>query len=140
MLSISVLALAFVTSACGKNNEPPPPSSGVPNAPAETGPKKKGKSPNAVAEHLFGSSCVMCHGASGKGDGQMANGLSPKPRDYSDPAWQASVTDDDIRKIIVQGGAAVGKSAAMPANPGLAQEPEVVDGLVKIIRGVGPAK
>ena len=40
-------------------------------------------------------------------------------------------------KTITLGGAAVGKSPIMPASPDLDAKPEVVDGLVKIIRKFG---
>ncbi|HET6344418.1 MAG TPA: cytochrome c, partial [Myxococcota bacterium] len=59
----------------------------------------------------------------------------PKPRNYSDAAWQASITDEQLKKTIVEGGAAVGKSMMMPPNPDLRDKPQVVDELVKIIRG-----
>ena len=35
------ISLIFVVAACGKNTEPPPPSSGVPNAQPESGPSAK---------------------------------------------------------------------------------------------------
>ncbi len=132
MLLISLLALGL--TACGKNNEPPPPTSGIPGAQPESGPRHK-RSGADIAADLFSSSCALCHGVSGHGDGQMAANLDPKPRNYSDAAWQATVTDDDLKKIILEGGAAVGKSKMMPGQPSLAKEPEVLDGLVKIIRG-----
>jgi len=138
----SVLVVLLALAACGKNNEPPPPSSGSPNAQPESGPSKprSGGAPsadgiNAEAKELFAGKCAMCHGASGAGDGQAASMLNPKPRDYTDAAWQASVTDDELKKTILKGGQAVGKSASMPGNPDLEGKPEVVDGLVKIIRG-----
>jgi hypothetical protein len=65
----------------------------------------------------------------------MAAQLNPKPRNYTDPNWQASITDDEIKKIIVVGGAGVGKSNSMPPNEGLKGNTAVLDGLVKIIRG-----
>lgn len=77
---------------------------------------------------------MVCHGQSGKGDGPGAAALNPKPRDYTNAEWQKTVTDDEIAKIIVQGGAAVGKSPNMPANPDLASKPQVVQGLVKVVR------
>lgn len=83
---------------------------------------------------MFNTLCSTCHGNSGKGDGAAAASLNPKPRDYTDKAWQASVTDDQLRTIIVQGGAAVGKSNLMPPSPQLADKPQVVDELVKIVR------
>ena len=84
---------------------------------------------------MFNTLCSTCHGQSGTGDGVAAASLNPKPRNYTDKAWQASVTDDQIRKIIVEGGAAVGKSQLMPASPQLKDKPEVVNELVNIVRG-----
>ena len=81
----------------------------------------------------------MCHGEKGTGDGPASAALNPKPRNYTDPAWQKSVTDDQIKKTIVGGGASVGKSPLMPAQADLGAKPETLDGLVKIIRGFGGA-
>jgi len=160
-LLFSVLVLGF---ACGKNNEPPPPSSGVPGAKPESGPKAQPGKPasgtgttmtgttmtgtmtgttmtgttmtgDERAAALFGQLCQTCHGPNGDGNGPVAASLPVKPRNYTDPAWQASVTDDQIKDIIVKGGAAVGKSAMMPGNPNLATDPDELNGLVKIIRG-----
>jgi hypothetical protein len=47
------------------------------------------------------------------------------------------VTDHDLRRTILEGGTAMGKSALMPPNPDLAARPEVVTGLVAILRGFG---
>lgn len=89
------------------------------------------------ARALFASFCATCHGTSGRGDGPAAQGLSVRPRDYTDRAWQASMTDAAIAKIIVEGGAAVGKSPLMPASPQLGVKPEVVRELIEHIRGFG---
>ncbi len=87
------------------------------------------------ADTYFSQRCVACHGADGKGDGPAAAALNPKPRAYTDAAWQASVSDEELRKVILEGGAATGKSPLMPASPDLQDEPELVDGLVKKVRG-----
>jgi len=140
---MSRLLIVFaLLSACGKNDKPPAPTSGSPNAKPETGPGSRppGGGGGGAAEEaaaMFGNVCAQCHGPSGMGDGPAAASLNPKPRNYSDPAWQASVTDDDIKKIILEGGQAVGKSGMMPAQVQLKGKPEVVDALVKIIRGFG---
>jgi len=47
---------------------------------------------------------------------------------------QASVKDEQLREIIVNGGAAVGKSPGMPPNPDLEQKADVVGELVKLVR------
>ena len=130
-------ALAVLTGACGKNSQPPPPSSGTPNAQQESGPGRPAAGQTSQAQLMFNTVCVMCHGADGTGTGPAAATLNPRPRNYTDPAWQAMVSDDQIKEIILKGGAGVGKSPAMPPNPQLADHPEVLDGLVKIIRGFG---
>ena len=91
------------------------------------------------AEGIFKSRCAMCHGPAGKGDGPAAVALNPKPRDLGDPAWQKSVTDEHIEKIIQAGGTAVGKSPMMPANPDLASKPDVLKALRAIVRNLGTA-
>lgn len=142
MRFLRVALLAWL-AACGKGDKPPAPTSGSPNAPTESGPRgtaptaPAGGGAAAEAHQLFATVCSTCHGATGGGDGPAAGSLDPKPRNYSDPAWQASVTDDDIKKIILEGGQAVGKSPMMPAQMQLRDKPAVVDELVKIIRGFG---
>jgi len=89
------------------------------------------------AQQIFNSRCTMCHGAAGKGDGPAAAALKPQPRDLSDPAWQKSVTDQQIEQIIVGGGPAVGKSPLMPANADLRTKPDVVRALVVLVRNLG---
>ncbi|MBV8762289.1 MAG: c-type cytochrome [Deltaproteobacteria bacterium] len=128
-----LLVLLLAAAACGKNNEPPPPSSGSPNAQPESAPKKKNAADQARA--MFDTICATCHGADGTGNGPAAANLNPKPRNYTDAAWQASVTDEDLRKTILLGGQAVGKSPMMPGQPQLKETPEVLDELIKIIRG-----
>jgi len=91
----------------------------------------------AEAEDLFAKRCAACHGTNGTGDGPGAMALTPKPRNYRDRAWQRSVTDEQIEKAIVYGGAAVGKSPQMVANPDLQAKPGVVAALREIIRGFG---
>ena len=90
--------------------------------------------PAAVDAHaIFQQRFVACHGEDGKGDGPGAAALNPKPRNYTDVAWQNSVTDEHIKQTILYGGAAVGKSPNMPPNPDLDGKPEL-DGLVKVVR------
>jgi mono/diheme cytochrome c family protein len=87
------------------------------------------------ARDLFARRCALCHGADGRGDGAASRGLTPRPRNYHDPAWQASVTDEYLARVITRGGAALGRSAAMPSNPDL--PPELVAELVGLIRRSG---
>ncbi len=89
------------------------------------------------AKDLFKTRCVPCHGEQGKGNGPGAAALNPKPRNYTDATWQASVTDEQLKKTIVGGGAAVGKSPNMPANPDLQAKPDVVAALAMKVRTFG---
>src|SRR6478735_6518537 len=57
-----------------------------------------------------------------------------RPSASSVTAITVRVTDEHIKKTIVEGGASVGKSPAMAANPDLADKPDVVTELVKIVR------
>jgi mono/diheme cytochrome c family protein len=129
-LAIAIpLTFAALTGACGKNaqedSRPGPPASGsASEAPSE-------------AQAFYTKRCVECHGATGGGDGRSADSFTPKLANYNDPAWQASITDDQIKLIILKGGVRLGKSPAMPSNPRLKDRPELLDGLVKIIRGFG---
>jgi len=86
------------------------------------------------ANEIFTTRCVVCHGASGSGDGLASKGLSPPPRNFHDSSWQSSVSNEYLTKIIRFGGASVGKSAAMPSNPDLNEKGAVVAALVGRIR------
>ena len=90
--------------------------------------------PAQEARKLFNTKCITCHGDHGAGDGPNAATLDPKPRAFGDAKWQDSVTDEQIKKTIVEGGPAVGKSAAMSANPELQNKPDELTALVKIVR------
>jgi mono/diheme cytochrome c family protein len=89
------------------------------------------------AETVWQARCSTCHGAAGKGDGAAAAALSPKPRDFSQQAWQSSVTDEHIEKIIAEGGQGVGLSMLMPANPDLVAKPAVIKALRAHVRSLG---
>jgi len=80
----------------------------------------------------FQQLCAVCHGPAGAGDGPAAAGLNPKPRKFNDAEWQATVEDDYLKKIIAEGGPAVGKSPMMTAQRGL--KDEELDNLIAFIR------
>lgn len=92
------------------------------------------KSPAVEAQELFQATCSSCHGPEGQGNGPASAALDPKPRDFADAAWQSSLTDEEVSKVIVAGGMGVGKSPLMPAQPQLKSKPEVLEELVKLIR------
>ena len=67
-----------------------------------------------AGKKLYGQFCASCHGQSGKGDGPAATALNPKPRDHTDKEYMSKLSDDDLLKVIKNGGASVGKSPLMP--------------------------
>ncbi len=68
----------------------------------------------AAGKAKYAQFCAACHGPEGKGDGPAAAALNPKPRDHTDPKYMKSLSDEEIYKIIKEGGAAVGKAPLMP--------------------------
>lgn len=90
--------------------------------------------PPAEPAALFVLRCAPCHGEGGRGDGPAAVALTPKPRDLTDPAFHAAKDDAALRRVILEGGGAVGLSAVMPPNPDLAAQPALLDGLVVHLR------
>ena len=95
----------------------------------------------AEADQVWTTRCVTCHGDHGAGDGPASVALNPKPRAFADQAWQKSVTDEQLQKVIVGGGPAIGKSPLMAANPDLESKPDVVKALIAKVRAFGqPAK
>jgi len=132
VLMVSVLALGCGKGDSAKQAEPTPPPTATGTAPptAAGDPKEK-------AREIFIQRCVPCHGSTGAGDGPASATLDPKPRAFGDPEWQKSVNDDHIMKIIKFGGAAVGKSAAMPNNPDL-NDAAVVAALKDVVRSFTP--
>lgn len=123
-----VVGLGVSAFACNKG----PSTEGSGSATAEVK-----KIDEAAAKEIYESRCSACHGVSGKGDGPGAAALTPKPRNFSDASWNKGMSDENLRKVIIYGGAAVGKSPMMPASPDLDGKPEVVDGLIKKVRSFG---
>jgi mono/diheme cytochrome c family protein len=124
---------------CGASEEPGAPAD-VPvgaREPAVEAPASDTSSAADEAEQLFATRCFTCHGAEGRGDGPGSASLEPKPRNFQDLAWQAQVSDEDLERIILYGGAAVGRSPTMPGNPDLMSRAEVVTALVKHLRDLG---
>jgi cbb3-type cytochrome c oxidase subunit III len=78
---------------------------------------------------LFQQKCAMCHGADGKGFAAI------KTPDFTDPKWQASVTDKAIAEVTKNGK----KRTTMPAFGGKLKE-EDIQALVRYIRSFDSSK
>ena len=82
------------------------------------------------ARELFKTRCVRCHGTRGDGRGPLASYLSPRPTDLTNPIWYKNTSITKMKRVILGGGGALGKSIIMPANPDLRTQPKLVMALV----------
>jgi len=64
---------------------------------------------------IFKNNCTMCHGADGKGFSAL------KTPDFTDPKWQASMKDRQLREVIKNGK----KGTAMAAFGDKLNEEEI---------------
>lgn len=106
------------------------------------------KAGRARARADFEANCAVCHGTGGRGDGQMAGTLDVRPRDLGDRRVMSSRTDDDIFKVIREGGRSAGFSDVM-VSFGAALSDDAIRDIVRFIRtdickcryeGKGPEK
>lgn len=142
VLGMGLAASVWIAMGCSQGSESPtapaaqpPAASEAAEAPAQSA-AQPGAEATREAEQIFATRCFTCHGPKGAGDGPGSAGLTPPPRNFQDPAWQSSVDDEHIAKIIVYGGTAVGLSPMMPGNPDLMGKPEVVKALVAHVRSL----
>lgn len=52
-----------------------------------------------LGEPLFRENCVICHGKAGKGDGEAAAAMKPRPKSLQDKAVQAQTDGELFWKI-----------------------------------------
>ena len=64
---------------------------------------------------LYLECCAKCHGETGHGDGPSADTLAVKPRNFTDCATMASISDETAFKVIKMGGLSAGLSGGMPS-------------------------
>jgi mono/diheme cytochrome c family protein len=88
---------------------------------------------------LYLQQCAACHGADGRGEGEAAYLLYPKPRDFTKGAfalvstWERVPTDEDLFRTISRGM----PGSAMPSWGHLAEEDRW--GLVHYVKTFAPA-
>lgn len=87
-----------------------------------------------TASSYYSMKCAICHGEKGAGDGPGGAGQDPSPTNFTRGSWQATVSDTAIYTAILGGGVAVGKSAGMPPNPDLQDQPLLANDLVLLVR------
>lgn len=68
----------------------------------------------AQGKQLYQQFCASCHGEMGKGDGPAAAVLTPKPKDLTDKGYMGTKSDEQLFKVVKEGGVAGGLSPLMP--------------------------
>lgn len=108
-----VLAAAAVTAAAlfagvalatSPHGAPP---HGTPAFKAPPAPKKTAAL-LAKGKASFATNCVTCHGPKGRGDGETAASLDPKPRDFVAEEFEHGATPAGIFATVTQGLAGTG--------------------------------
>lgn len=77
--------------------------------------------------------CVQCHGLKGNGMGVNIRDMSVQPRDHTDAKSMSGRSDEELFKVIKEGGLAISKSVLMPAWQGTLLDKEITD-LVEYLR------
>lgn len=107
----ATLVLAATLSGCGRTGETPlaDPLMDVFRRQAQ----EEGLTRTQTdGKRLFAHYCGTCHGAGGRGDGQNAYNLEPKPPDFQQALSKHPAS---YRRQVIEGGtAAVGRSALCP--------------------------
>ena len=133
---LTALAILALATACGSGESPAPESqASKPPAPSQPSPPSEPTPPDppdppeiAAADPAKGEAdyqvyCASCHGPRGAGDGPAAAALDPKPARHTDGSYMNALSNDELFKVISEGGAAVGKSPLMaPWGGSLSQE------------------
>lgn len=129
----ALVALAALTfGGCGKgatrewraDDHDEEPGSQTQAAPG--GNAANGGGEEALVDATWRSTCSICHGALGRGDGP--NGPMVKAPDLTAPALQDARTDDQLAEVIRKGRGKMPAFGQLPAG--------VVAGLVKRIRAL----
>lgn len=83
----------------------------------------QGKGDAKAGEAIYKAQCAKCHGDTGGGDGPQGQKLKDKPSNWTAGGGGGlkGMDDQKIFDSIAKGGAAVGKSKAMPAYPKLSE-------------------
>jgi cytochrome c oxidase cbb3-type subunit 3 len=76
-------------------------------------------------KQLYTVYCTQCHGTQGDGKGMNAAFMSVQPRDHTDKKEMSARTDEELFKVIQQGGKSINKSVLMPAWNGNLKDDDI---------------
>jgi mono/diheme cytochrome c family protein len=107
------IAALLVAVLCGGCHRAPAPA-GEPMIDALKAQEREGglSYAESLGRPVYDQYCATCHGDAGKGDGQNATNLTPPPPDFT--ASKAMTDPAYVRRVIVEGSAAVGRSPLSP--------------------------
>jgi len=77
--------------------------------------------------------CAPCHGSQGDGKGPLAESLAKPPRDHTDAKYMSTRTDEQLIKVVTDGGAASGFDEGMPPFSTILSNGEI-KGVVAYVR------
>ncbi len=114
---VVVVVLAAALLGCGKGGDSPP---------------QNNSNNNKEEENLFHNVCARCHGLDGTGGPPDPLG-NPGPKNFTDPAFQRSMTDAQLRSAIENG------NRGMPAFGAVLTKAQI-DLMIKHVRGLDPSR
>lgn len=104
-----------------------------------------GAGANEEGKKLFSTYCVSCHGEKGMGDGVAGAALNPKPASFAKAEFWSEAnrngdkrTDEHLKKVIKEGGAAVGLSPLMAPWGAVINTDEKLDAIVAYVKSFKP--
>ena len=83
--------------------KPPADAKNTPDAAKAANPVKSSPTSLASGKKKYGQDCAMCHGKEGAGDGDLAEDMHLKLKDFREADALKDLSDGDIYKIINNG-------------------------------------
>jgi len=80
-----------------------------------------------TAKDNYQTYCVQCHGLEGNGKGINVADMSTQPRDHTDAKEMSARTDQELFKVIKEGGQSINKSVLMPPWSSTLSDEEIED-------------
>jgi len=77
--------------------------------------------------------CSPCHGEQGDGKGPLAESLGKAPRNHTDSKYMSARTDEQLIKVVTDGGAVSGFDEGMPPFSTILSNEEI-KGVVAYVR------
>lgn len=107
------LGMAWIRSGQGHTGEVYP--SQIEALAIRQGPPNPLAGARARGRTVYRHYCQICHGEGGKGNGFNSSRLQRTPRDFTDAKFWKQTSEERLHYAVAQGGPSVGKSDLMPA-------------------------